>query len=495
MDRSRKRPFLFVHSNGPTHMHERDENVKTDIRRHIMVDIGKARRKPPRNPRIDVRLRPLHRGEVQRVKLRNSAQRGERNASSADEHDQAIGSPNLPFWEQNPLVVLERHWEMDMFSAYGISLIVSEGKNRRANDNLATGFWFPFAFRASRFLGHFRQTLTSPNMLAAAAYAPENKFQMIALQRFTGTIACLETIISSPNLGIATANRVLQAVLASICYNFVCSEFTQALTHIKGLGHLISVKGGIESLRDDEDLRLMIFWVDITAALLFDRKPEYPLPSDLIPKCAHAVHDGFLPAPILNLASETRPGDNKHNTDIISCLQDLWVVATYIESDIAVNPDTPWQDEESIGLRLNPIVHRLLTLPPNSKLNSRRNSTVDSLCLGQIIWIIWIKRRYRSYPGSPAPYASKLVNMILQQRVWREEVDLLPVYLWLLVLCAISCGSHEQPMAMEMIIRVTQQWKITSWSEVMDYVYQMPWVSVLDTLCTDIESKLIPLVE
>ncbi|KAL4866853.1 hypothetical protein BDV12DRAFT_198827 [Aspergillus spectabilis] len=261
MDCSTKRPFLFVNSNGPTHMHRRDEAVKTDIRRHIMVDIGRARRKPPRNPKLDVRMRPLTGAQVQDLKLRRSTKtRKEKPASSASDHDQSLVSPMAPFWDQHPLVVLEKHWEMGMFSAYGIALILSEGKNRRAKDDLASGFWFPFAFRASKFLGHFQQTLTSPDMLAAAACIPGNKFQMIALQRSSGTITCLETIIANTDLSIATANSVIQAVLASISYNFVCSEFAQALTHIKGLGLLISAKGGIERLHDDEDLRLMIFW-------------------------------------------------------------------------------------------------------------------------------------------------------------------------------------------------------------------------------------------
>ncbi|KAI4165860.1 MAG: hypothetical protein LQ342_000291 [Letrouitia transgressa] len=55
MESSGKRSLLFVHTNGPTHVN-RDKSVKAKIRRHVMADIGRARRKPPRNPKIDTIL-------------------------------------------------------------------------------------------------------------------------------------------------------------------------------------------------------------------------------------------------------------------------------------------------------------------------------------------------------------------------------------------------------------------------------------------------------
>jgi hypothetical protein len=88
-------------------------------------------------------------------------------------------------------------------------------------------------------------------------------------------------------------------------------------------------------------------------------------------------------------------------------------------------------------------------------------------------------------------YASELVNMMSDQRVWVVEERLVPVRLWLLVLCTISSSStHEQRAVMDVIADVIKRWQLNLWSDVMVYVSQMPWVSVFDTLCADLEGKL-----
>ncbi|KAL4884321.1 hypothetical protein BJY04DRAFT_6381 [Aspergillus karnatakaensis] len=234
--------------------------------------------------------------------------------------------------------------------------------------------------------------------------------------------------------------------------------------------------------------------VDITASLLFTRKPQYPLPSSLIPHCALPIpHDILTPA-LQALAKEAQIAEDIYTIEILTCLQSLYAIASYIESDIAVNHHAPWQDEESIGLRLNPLAHRLLSLPPLSGSSSafRGNHTATALQLGQIIWIIWVKRRYRAYPGSPAGYASKLLGLMMVDELGGgQELEFLPVRLWLLVLCAVSCSEREKGVAVGMIGDVMSRWGLNSWSAVMSHVTQMPWVSMLDALCTDIERSCI----
>jgi hypothetical protein len=43
---------------------------------------------------------------------------------------------------------------------------------------------------------------------------------------------------------------------------------------------------------------------------------------------------------------------------------------------------------------------------------------------------------------------------------------------------------------MDVIADVIKRWQLNLWSDVMVYVSQMPWVSVFDTLCADLEGKL-----
>jgi hypothetical protein len=121
---SKKTPLLFVHTIGPTHVHGRDHETKTKIRQHIMLDIGRERRKTLRNPQLDIVLEfPNDNNAEQAIQSEVSRH----NDDSIDRRH----SPSLvrPFWDQHPLDVLESHWDMDAFSAYGIMLMLNEGRN------------------------------------------------------------------------------------------------------------------------------------------------------------------------------------------------------------------------------------------------------------------------------------------------------------------------------------------------------------------------------
>lgn len=185
--------ILFVNSNGPTHVH-RDKSVETKIRRHIMIDIGKARRKPRRNPRITLDLPS---------QLEDDA-----------EHTTMDISP--PFWDQQPLTVLESQWEIDMFSAYGIILMMRE--SRALATNSMNTFWFPFALK-SAFIREHQGIFSDRDVLANMYKESTAKFEHLALARASGTIACIESRLASSDSCVATSDAVISGVSAIICYN------------------------------------------------------------------------------------------------------------------------------------------------------------------------------------------------------------------------------------------------------------------------------------
>ncbi|KIA75682.1 hypothetical protein HK57_00543 [Aspergillus ustus] len=447
-------PFLFVHSTGPTHVHRRDETVKTEIRRHIMVDIGRARRKTPRNPTVEmVMQQPLSSGAGIRSANMNR-RRYREDHRQQQQHQQVISSrikkmkddprasfltaPEHPFWDQHPLVVLERQWEMDMFSAYGIAFVVSEGRRRmgRSNNKSET--------KQHAVSSSSGRTLTSPEMLSAVARAPEKRFDTIALERSIGTVACIEAKLAHADSSVATAERVVRGVIASICYNSVPNAYTTIV---------------LSCLRD----------LGAAAACIESRATSGKLGEDL----GAVYHDD---------AYEEQEGE-----------------------------------EESIGLLLNPIAHRLLSVSPtagrctkttNALLSSpsnhghRHTSITSAIRLGQILWIIAVKRRYRAYPGpsssstsSPAlVYAKPLLSLLTDERVWAGDAVLPSVRLWLLVLCSLSLSSFpptsssssfasaiddEWTVVVDAIRDVMRRWELDSWTDVLAYVCHMPWVSTL----------------
>jgi len=252
MDTANNQPLLFVNLNGPTRVRRRDRVLDSNIRRHIMVDIGRARRKPPRNPQFDfiVPLPPT--GTTTKEKCRDP------NVSAkTNQHHWPEAHLVRPFWDQQPLTVLNQQWEMDKFSAYGIILMMTLRKNPEgtseeicpsspisttcwltASDTSASTFWFPFAFKESTFLRQFRPIFSSPDVLGALYREPPAKFKSLALERSMDTISCMGLRLAKPESSEATCNNMIRAVLAIICYNVSIVE--TPMNYLSSLGESLS---------------------------------------------------------------------------------------------------------------------------------------------------------------------------------------------------------------------------------------------------------------
>ena len=194
MNPSKQQRLLWVHSTEPTSVRRRDKTTMTKIRRHIMKDIGISRRKPQQNPQFVLEI-----------------------GSPPNSENSLLP----PFWSQDPLSVLEQQWGMDTFSAYGMSLLAAEGKRLLGDADASTsgGFSFPFAFTSSAFLRHFKPIFSDPSVLKGIYHRSSARIRVMALERSLGTISCIEATVAKPSFDLATADRVICAVLSVICYN------------------------------------------------------------------------------------------------------------------------------------------------------------------------------------------------------------------------------------------------------------------------------------
>ncbi|KAK3297268.1 uncharacterized protein B0H64DRAFT_121764 [Chaetomium fimeti] len=470
---SKQQRLLWVHSTEPTSVRRRDKTTMTKIRRHVMEDIGISRRKPQQNPQFVIEV------------------------GSPTE----VNSLLPPFWSQDPLSILEQEWQMDNFSAYGMSLLATEGKRLLGNADALTseGFSFPFAFTSSAFLRHFRPIFSDPSVLKQIYHQSSGRVRVMALERSLGTISCIEATVAQPKIDPATADRVICAVLSIICYNLLSLEFNQARVHLGGLGGLIAARGGIQSLNGNNELRLIIFWVDVTTCLLFNMRPRYSLPLDLIPAMFHTDSSKGLPMPLSRILATAEAEIGVKLTHIPVCVADLSEVALAIESELAVRGDALWDDEIFLGLRINPLAHRLFDRAgPTAGFSSHLHQILESVRIGMIVWIIWVKRMCRSWPGSPMAYVPELLSMLSAETNWAANTaldaldDMLSVRLWLSVLCGIaSChGSCERETAVKLIAEDVHRLNRKEWGEVMVRVRQMPWINSFETPLAGLRSHV-----
>jgi hypothetical protein len=290
------------------------------------------------------------------------------------------------------------------------------------------------------------------------------------------------------------------------------------MTHVKGMWMVIAVRGGISTLTTNQDLMLMISWygsaapvtyaiwgillqmltnhfrVDITAALLHDTKPLFPLSVPMVSTSVFRnLELGTLPAPLLGVIND----ENAQNTrfmSVLSCIVDLNALAAFVRFELATKGHSVWDDEEQMGGLMNPVTYRLLDQPFRSEPVTRWDIISEALRLGAIIWIIRVKRRCRSYPGTAEARISTLLQILSiesnAEHIW-DSPHLRLVRLWLLILCSISEPSEKDlATLMEMIASEMKEQRGVSWAEIMTDIRQMPWVDIFEPPCVKLEQRL-----
>ncbi|KNA96269.1 hypothetical protein FOXG_18125 [Fusarium oxysporum f. sp. lycopersici 4287] len=441
--------LLFINTNENNFPPRRNQHnsIDSEVRRHVMLDIGKARRKPSKDRQF-VTLTwqtQKHTGKQESPKRRHYG-----HSKTPEECQATISTPTL-----YALAVFEKEWGEDSFSAYGFTLIMATGKNAMSGTYSANTFWSPFAFRKSAFLKHYQQIFSSPDVLIPLYRRSSLELKSIALERSLMTIQCIESRLASSDTSWATSDSVISAVLALICYNFSNLDFDQAMVHISGIWMVIEARGGISTLENNQDLLLMISWVDITAALLHNTKPLFPLPMNLDAFVRPGLN--MLPGPLFGLLNDDILCYERFLA-VLACMGDLNALATFLQTEQVTKGDAIWSDEEQMSLLLNPIAHDLLNQqqlePP--KPDTPYAIILESLRLGAIIWIIQVKRRCRSYPGTAQARITTLLRTISNDTEadipWNCSADLQVVRLWLLVLCSVSEPSGQDYSTLMRII-------------------------------------------
>jgi hypothetical protein len=206
-----------------------------------------------------------------------------------------------------------------------------------------------------------------------------------------------------------------------------------------------------------------------------------------------------LPIPLSRILAAAEAGVGVQLTHIPVCVAGLSEVAITMESELAARGNALWNDEIFLGLRINPLAHRLFDRAGRTTgLSSHLDQTLESIRLGVIVWIIWMKRMCRSWPGSPMAYVPELLDMLSVESSWAANTasgasdDMLSVRLWLSVLCGIaSChGSRERETAVSLIAEDMHRLNRKGWSEVMVRVRQMPWISSFETPLAEVKSHV-----
>ncbi|KAL4913230.1 hypothetical protein BDW62DRAFT_214401 [Aspergillus aurantiobrunneus] len=313
--------LVFVNASNPTRF--RDEDVRRTVRRRVMRDIGKARRRKTNHPpALIFAWQPLE----SPVPCLNSYPPGVDSDPRARELIQFMHVDA----EYNYRPFRKIWFSMGLSDRTAFILCKANAAMFLEQVRLCDQFRYE----------HCRETLT---------YYGQCVRQV--MERLSDPVDCV-------------SKGVLTAVLGLICHDLHVGTLDRWAYHIRGLAQIVSIRGGISDL--DANLQLFVCWFDVLGSAARDSPPRMPPCSVHLDDLAKYAKKGTKTSRTMlsNLLDEIR----KTPVDIdMSCLVETLERMAALSDFVNESSCEPgfWKTEDDMRpLRiLGPVTHALLSIP------------------------------------------------------------------------------------------------------------------------------------
>ncbi|KUJ08478.1 uncharacterized protein LY89DRAFT_724952 [Mollisia scopiformis] len=405
---------------------KKSKETSTIIRKHVMRDIGKSRRKQRRYPQTSLES-PESISRLGRQQLSVPRETPVLPwVESQEENGPLLAQPEPPHQHDPAKSTGAGSYPDSQHRQPPNGIFVPADVERPAIDRTWTGRSDPFvkfpvemndrirelidlAFD-DRYIniGPFRDACLPVGMLDEAAFHQvlSNALLNIASRRPTG--AQTETYdamnhhalaINSINERIkdvktATSDGFIGAVAGFMCYHAYTGNLAACQTHMKGVEELIRLRGGVETLDSNKPVRLLLGWSDVGGSAIEDSQPRFPLPQKLLPEI-----DSFQPCQaisnqiddILTIWSYRFPS---HVTMLI-LIGDLLRFNNHLKREMERTDGRILSNGDFATGYLFPLLHRTLSLAGDAIIAAPDDLNVLQACrIGCTLYLAEIRRLF-----------------------------------------------------------------------------------------------------
>lgn len=272
----------------------------------------------------------------------------------------------------------------------------------------------------------------------------------------------LQRQIEDPLRG-CTDNAICTVLLFVCCANLM--HDTEAFTvHMNGLGLMIRLRGGIQSLDAMPDLRILLHWADVNGSCLQDICPYFPVPWGLLP--ASSRERAIL------LSPPASPNSDLQMIGQISLaiqkLQEMMHAEVLIR-DI-------WKDPMFQGMHLVPIIAQLLALNSlPSRSNECANTHLEAFRLSAILYMSALRAQFGVDTfSSNHLYVTKLRALFASDRM--DTVNDTNLRIWILAIAYTSSNNGEEvSFFRQALLHSLESLVIASYERVTEILKSIVW--------------------
>ncbi|KAE9985634.1 hypothetical protein BLS_006717 [Venturia inaequalis] len=258
------------------------------------------------------------------------------------------------------------------------------------------------------------------------------------------------------------SDAAIGAVVGFMCHDIFGDRVEHWLQHREGIITMISLRGGIDTINSNKQLRVSVSWVDIRGAYVYDVRCQFPMPPSAwgcaLEDCAGLLHRPSSDNIILK-ALRRRGAQLTTFTDILADL---------IDCSVATNGGGWTQN----------IIHRLLSYRPliEAAENEYLIPNAQEACrLGALLYIAPIWRKFGAAPVVTTVLVRKLLAQILVAPMDWGELGLLRA--WVLAVGALEAeNGHVFRKFTEMLAQHLIERHVLSWEQIFPSLEAVIWM-------------------
>ncbi|KAI2618762.1 hypothetical protein GGR54DRAFT_141823 [Hypoxylon sp. NC1633] len=455
--------FEFVNVNNPGDVKQHS----TKIRRHVMKDIGKARRKPRANRTGQVIL---------------GARAGDEAEGSGSA--QALACPN-PMRDRTlhttsyPVEIDERRLDLLRF-------MVDEARYTYRP------FRFPWLSMGLSDEAAWHITMANATLFregGPGSKKTEFSVSTEAMKWYTMSLTSTAKRLADPNE--SGSEGLIIAITGFVCHDTSVGNFDRFGIHMDGLQRMIEKRGGLDTL-SSPFLRMMICWYDLIEATYFNTSPRFGVLEDSI-----AGFDTGDDAEYLEHLLESWDGNCPALGDIMSALKATAAVASYINR--RADEAEFWTDDVTAARLLSPAFHEILSLEgrplPNDTSDPQYAGTAarEAFRRAALVFLAAIKMRM----GAGAYEMDRHLDAFRQiSQLPLVDWGVVPeLNLWAHVISAMQEESPNRAWHVLTIVSIMDTMGLESSRQAIDTARGIIWVDAIDEgksekLCHEIHAYI-----
>ncbi|RDW77655.1 hypothetical protein BP6252_05708 [Coleophoma cylindrospora] len=293
-----------------------------------------------------------------------------------------------------------------------------------------------------------------------------------ALEYHTAAIKSVNGRLSDASQN--TSDGILGAILGFMCHDQMDNRYDHWTIHLQGFQKMLELRGGLETIESNRELRLSLFWIEHNIMSDHDRVPHFPPPiryvsspyGEITREQSLSHRDSIIArSQLLSLVSQ----------ELLDIMTELSALTLLLSSPITKERNL-WLDSNFPGLNIYPILYKVLAVQKVVHEDNITNIAHEICRLGAHLFLSEIRRRFGVSPVLTDIPVAKLRALLADEKIQIYAQLRDPLILWVLMMAGCASTGEGRSWAVDTLRDLAASRDLRDGERSMEIVSQMWWL-------------------